>query len=397
MRIEDLIEFYVYLRYVKIRNFRNMVRNPFIITPVVPEEYFCDRETETQQMCKHILNGRNVALFAGRRLGKTGLIRHCFEQKEIGSAFNTFLIDIYAASDLKEMTTLFAREVFSRSNIFGIKEKLLKGLKSIRPTIEYNELTATFSIGTGTLDIKYPDKTLEEILMVLDSLDKPSVIAVDEFQSIRNFREKNVEAYLRTLMQRCRNIIFIYTGSINHSMNNMFKSPSKPFYNSAVMMTIGVIEKDVYRDFAISMFSKFGKSVSSALVDKCYDYFSGITWYVQLMMNEAFAQTEKGGCLSVDDFDSVYDAIIAQQSFSYEDMFARFSAKQKALLTAIASEDTKSVSVTSEGFLSKYSLGSPSSVQTACNALKKNNVLTDVGQSKAITDLIFRDWLRRNL
>ena len=36
----------------------NFFRNPFVITPYVT------------QLCKHILNGRNVALFARRRLGK---------------------------------------------------------------------------------------------------------------------------------------------------------------------------------------------------------------------------------------------------------------------------------------------------------------------------------------
>ena len=376
---------------------KTLIRNPFIITPIVPDEFFCDRKDETAQLCKHICNGRNVALFAERRVGKTGLIRHCFEQTEIYANFNTFLIDIYAAGSLKEMTTMFAKDVFSRSGLFGIKEKLLNGIKSIRPVIEYNELTATFSLGTNVLDIKYPEKTLEEILQVLDSLDKPSVIAIDEFQSIRNFKEKNVEAYLRTLMQKCRNITFIYTGSISHSMNNIFTSPSKPFYNSAVMMTIKVIKKDVYREFAMSMFHKYEKEISPELVDKCYDYFSGVTWYVQLMMNEAFAQTDKGACLTSKDFDSIYEAIIAQQSFSYEDQFARFSEKQKALLLALAAEGTAGARVTSEEFISKYALGSASSIQTACNALKKNNVLTDMGQHKAITDLIFRDWLRRNL
>ncbi len=51
--------------------------------------------------------------------------------------------------------------------------------------------------------------------------------------------------------------------------------------------------------------------------------------------------------------------------------------------------------ITSEGLFSKYGLGSPSSVQTAGNALKKNNMISDNGQLKQINDLIFRDWLRR--
>lgn len=92
----------------------NFFRNPFVITPYVREEYFCDRTEETAQLCKHILNGRNVALFARRRLGKTGLIRHCFAQKEISDVFNTFLIDIYAANNLKEMVAIFANEIFSK-------------------------------------------------------------------------------------------------------------------------------------------------------------------------------------------------------------------------------------------------------------------------------------------
>ena len=35
----------------------NFFRNPFVITPYVREEYFCDRTEETAQLCKHILNG----------------------------------------------------------------------------------------------------------------------------------------------------------------------------------------------------------------------------------------------------------------------------------------------------------------------------------------------------
>ena len=372
-----------------------IIKNPFIITPFVPEDYFCDRVAETAELCKHIENGRNVALFAKRRLGKTGLIRHCFEQKRIKDNYNTFLIDIYSAGSLKEMAMLVAKEVFSKSGVLGIKERLLNGLKSIKPTIEYNELTASFSLGTGLSEIKYPDKTLEEIISILDSLRKPTVIAIDEFQTIRNFKEKNVEAYLRTLMQKCRNISFIYTGSISHSMNNMFKSPDKPFYNSAVMMTIGVIEKTVYNKFATTMFEKFRKKIEPELIDKCYEYFNGVTWYVQLMMNEAFAQTSTDEELTESDFGSVYEAIIAQQSFSYEEQFARFSEKQKALLAAIANESPNGARITSEEFLSKYGLGSASSVQTAGNALKKNNILSDNGQLKQINDLIFRDWLRK--
>lgn len=370
-------------------------RNPFILTPFVPKQYFCDRENETTQLCKHILNGRNVALFAKRRLGKTGLIRHCFEQDEIKNAFNTFLVDIYPAGSLKEMTSLFAKEVFSNSKAPGIQDKILRGLKSVQPKIAYNELTSTYSLSIGMGDIFQPEKTLEEILSIIDGMKKPSIVAIDEFQKIRDFQEKNAEAYLRTAFQKCKNIVFLFTGSIGHSMNNIFKSPDKPFYNSAVMMTINVIDRDVYKDFALKMFHSGERDIEEALIEKCYDYFDGVTWYNQLMMNEAYAQTDKGGTISIEAFDSIYEAIIAQQAFSYQELFSRFSSKQKQLLLAIAREDKEGAMVTSQAFLQKYGLGGASSSQTAANALKKGNYISDNGNKKQITDLIFRDWLKK--
>ena len=370
-------------------------RNPFILTPFVPEKYFCDREKETAQLCKHIINGRNVALFAKRRLGKTGLIRHCFEQEAIKNSFNTFLVDIYPAGSLKEMTALFAQEVFSKSTTLGFRDILLKGLKSIRPILGYNELTSTFTLSAGLGEITQPDRTLEEVLSVLDALKKPTIVALDEFQKIREFKEANVEAYLRTAFQKCKNIVFIYTGSIGHSMNNIFKSPDKPFYNSAVMMTIDVIDRSVYREFAVRMFQERGRDVDPDLVVRCYDYFDGVTWYNQLLMNEAFAQTEAGGRIAVDGFDGIYSSIIEQQSFSYQELFSRFSMKQKQLLLAIAQEDKAGAMITSQAFLDKYALGAASSVQTAATALKKSNFITENGKRKQINDLIFRDWLNK--
>ena len=375
---------------------KTLIRNPFVLTPYVPEEYFCDREKETAQLCKHILNGRNVALFANRRLGKTGLIRHCFQKKEIKESFHTFLVDIYSAGSLKEMASLFAKAVFSSSGVSGLRDKLLKGLKSITPVIGYNELTSSFSVSAGIRDIPEPERTIEEILSVLDSMKRPVVIALDEFQRIRDFKENNTEAYLRTVFQKCENIQFIYTGSIGHSMNNIFKSPSKPFYNSAVMMTLDVIDRDVYKDFALRMFRQYGKDIEENLIYKCYDYFSGVTWYNQLLMNEAFSQTEKGDKIKEKDFESIYDAIIAQQAFSYQELFSRFSEKQKALLFAIAHEGKEGSEITSKEFMNKYGIGPASSIQTACSALKKNGFISNNGNRKVITDLIFRDWIRNN-
>ena len=60
-----------------------IVNNPFIVGGYLSPHYFCDREVETEQLIRNITNGRNVVIISVRRMGKTGLIRHCFYQDEI--------------------------------------------------------------------------------------------------------------------------------------------------------------------------------------------------------------------------------------------------------------------------------------------------------------------------
>ena len=61
--------------------------NPFIINGYESDKYFCDREVETEQLIKELTNGNNVALIAPRRMGKSGLIKHCFAQKALTDNF----------------------------------------------------------------------------------------------------------------------------------------------------------------------------------------------------------------------------------------------------------------------------------------------------------------------
>ena len=61
--------------------------NPFVTKGYAGPEYFCDRVKETSQLVELITNGNNMALISPRRVGKTDLIRHCFQQPEISDLY----------------------------------------------------------------------------------------------------------------------------------------------------------------------------------------------------------------------------------------------------------------------------------------------------------------------
>ena len=64
-----------------------IIRNPFIINGYISPAYFCDRKAESEILIRQMTNGNNIALISTRRMGKTGLIRHCFQSKESDTDF----------------------------------------------------------------------------------------------------------------------------------------------------------------------------------------------------------------------------------------------------------------------------------------------------------------------
>ncbi len=78
------------------------VNNPFLVGKYLSDKYFCDRTNETAFLLKQIQNGRNVAIISPRRMGKSGLIHHFFNQPDIKEHYYVFYIDTYSTTSLAE-------------------------------------------------------------------------------------------------------------------------------------------------------------------------------------------------------------------------------------------------------------------------------------------------------
>ncbi len=369
--------------------------NPFVIGKYVDKDYFCDREKESELLVHHIVNGRNVTMMSERRLGKTGLIEHVFANR-LPSEYETFLIDIYTCKNLREMVYLLANEVFKKiSKKQPLLERLLSVVQSLKATLSYNPITGQpeFSLGLG--EITQPEITLDEILRYLETSDKVCVVAIDEFQKIASFEEDNVEALLRTKIQHLKNIQFIFAGSEHHLLESIFNDPARPFYNSVVFMQLLPIDQNEYIRFCQRLFSLYGKSVSETLVSRLYDCFQGITWYLQLSMNEAFTMAERGGHVGEDAYEHILNHMVDSKRFTFEDRYASLTEKQKTVLQAVAAEFPKELTLTSQEFITKYNLKTASSVQTAIKGLTEKGILNDNHGMKRPTDLLFMLWLKK--
>jgi AAA+ ATPase superfamily predicted ATPase len=369
--------------------------NPFVIGKYVDKEYFCDREKESELLVHHIVNGRHVTMMSERRMGKTGLIEHVFTNS-LSNDYETFLIDIYTCKNLREMVYLLANEVFKKiSKKQPLLERLLSIVRSLKTTLSYNTVTGQPEFGLGLGEITQPEITLDEILNYLETSDKVCIVAIDEFQKIADFEEDNIEALLRTKIQHLKNTQFIFAGSERHLLEGIFSDPARPFYNSVVFMQLQPIEQSEYVKFCQRLFLLYDKSVSESLVSRLYDCFQGITWYLQLSMNEAFTMAERGGYVGEDAYEHILNHMVDSKRFTFEDRYASLTEKQKSVLLAIAAEFPKELVLTSQDFITKYNLKTASSVQTAVKGLTEKGILTDNHGTKRPTDLLFMLWLKK--
>lgn len=368
------------------------VANPFITQGYVSPHYFCDRVEETQYLTRLLVNGNNVALISPRRLGKTGLIHHCFEQEDIKNSYYTFIVDIYATKNLQELVYNLGRSILGGLKSKGrhVWEGFLSVLGSLRSSISF-DINGQPEWGLGIGDIKVPQTTLDEIFAYLEQADKPCIVAIDEFQVVADFPEKNVEAILRTHIQQCRNTRFVYAGSNRHMMSEIFVSPSRPFYQSTSFMTIDPINIDHYVEFAQRLFREHHKDITRETVVEVYQRYEGVTWYVQTVLNALFSLSVPENTCTADMVDTAIEQVIAQQSFVYTSLLYQLPTKQKEVLMAICREG-KATNVTSRPFLQRHHL-TASSVQAAVKGLLEKDFITQDLGTYQVYDKFFAQWM----
>ena len=370
--------------------------NPFIVTGKIAPEYFCDRVQESARLVKSMTNGNNMVIISPRRMGKTGLIHFCYDKPEISKEYYTFFIDILHTSSLREFTYLLGKEIYD--SLLPRSRKMVKlflqTLKSISGKFGFEPglNLPVFNIELG--DIERPEYTLDEIFYYLNQADKRCIVAIDEFQQIAKYPEKNIEALLRTYIQQQANSNFIFAGSERHMMQEMFLSSARPFYQSASLMDLKAIPSEIYVDFVISHFKKRRKHIEESSVEKVYNLFKGHTYYMQKTFNEAFADTPEGGECTLDVIRTAIDAIIASNDTIFREILSNIPEKQKILLYAIAREG-EAERITSSDFIKRHSLVSASSVQSAVKKLLEKDLITESNKVFSVTDKLFAMWMNQ--
>lgn len=369
------------------------LNNPFVVYGYKGPEYFCDRVAESNKICSALRNERNVTLVSPRRMGKTGLIHHVFNKMEtVDKDCKCFYIDIFATKNIEQFVQTLGSAVIGKLDSFSQSalRKIQEFFSAWRPAVTFDQLTG---LPTVTLDIKQNEgnESLKQIFEYMKMSGKRCYIAIDEFQQIQNYSERGLEALLRSYIQFLPNVYFIFSGSHQHMMEEMFLSANRPFFQSSMVMSLGCIDFEEYMQFANRMIEGQNRTIGQETFQRIYDFAGGITWYVQAILHGIYEHPDR--IVDKTLVDDVVKELVEEQSATFQNYCAWLTDNQYALLKAIAYE--KSVkSPLAQQFIHTHHLPATSSVKTALRTLEdKMLVSRSANDGYSVSDKLFALWL----
>lgn len=371
--------------------------NPFIFGEEVGGENFCNRQDEINELVTEIQSFQNILIYSPRRFGKTSLIKEVFKRLK-QKKFLTLYIDLYPVIAEEDFIRISLKAV--SPVVSGSGKNMIKHLKETFKQISSLLFLTLSEDGTPQLGINL---SKSEILPAIDDLfnglyafvekkKKPTVVVFDEFQQLGELEDGRVEKILRGIIQRHRNLSYVFMGSKKHLIYDMFNNPARPFYKSTRHFPLDTIARGEFKRFIRSKFLKSGfsleKGVAAAIVNKAESH----PYYTQMLAHVVWQLTGTSRAANLQDVDIALEKIMEREKAAFNTLWDSLTLKQRRLLLAICLKKDED-KLFSTDFISRHGLGSGSTVQRGIKSLIEKSIIDKEYDRLVVNDVFLKHWL----
>jgi uncharacterized protein len=359
-----------------------MKENPFKFGTVVDEPYFTNREEEIVKIHSYLKGENHLILISPRRFGKTSLIRKVLNESG--------RLNVYLDMQLVISEEDFASQLLKRIYRIFTMQKLKGYIKSFRliPSVIINPVTgeAEISFKPGSKDLA----PLEDVLNLLEKLGsegKKIIVVLDEFQDI--FRiQTGLDRMLRSVMQNHKNVNYVFLGSSESMIREIFEKKSSPFYRFGSLMTLKKISREKFATFLEERFKEIsnnGKTISESILDITGSH----PYYTQQLAFGVWELSGRSG-YSKNIVEMAANEIVQSHDNDFERVWNNLNRTDMMVLTGMSLSD---ISPLSDEFSRIYGTGASSTVFSTLQRLNRKGLLIKEDSIYVIDDPFFKRWI----
>jgi len=308
---------------------------------------FIGREKELSLLMEYLKMGQSVVLIAPRRFGKTSLVLEALQRMKKLNHYTAF-IDVFSNPTIELLSSAITEEVLKNHKLH---KQFIEAKNSASKLIQNIKLKAV--LDDFQFIVGFADTTKDEWELMSESIDFVNefsekhnvqmVCAYDEFGDIGKFDPKgNLIKLFRSKIQQHNNACYIFSGSYESIMQQMFVSSKAPFYRLARIIHLGYMDKVVLVQNLASRFKKINLNISKDFLENIVGQMKGHPYYSQL----AFQQIILFNALykKIPNNSELLDQMLATEKDYLEKVWEDISTSREYIyiLRAIA-EDSKNI------------------------------------------------------
>jgi AAA+ ATPase superfamily predicted ATPase len=303
--------------------------NPFKFGTVVENSFFTDRQNELQHI-KSVLNSENhLILISPRRFGKTSLVVKALRE----SNRKHIMLNLQSVVSAEDFAARLLKEIFKIYKFEKVKH-FIKNFRIV-PTISLNPMTDGVDVSIMPMvDNRVLIEDVFALLQAIASEEDRLIVVLDEFQEIKSI-DKNLDRLLRSIMQLHKNINYLFLGSQESMMREIFEKKKSPFFHFGQLLHLDKIPYDDFKLYLLERLSFVDNAdeICNEILafTKCHPY------YTQQLASQVWEIGRKG------EMDNIVNEAIARllefHDLNFERIWLNFNNTDKRILMWLANNN----------------------------------------------------------
>ncbi|MBL7093411.1 AAA-like domain-containing protein [candidate division KSB1 bacterium] len=257
--------------------------------PVVGEKLI-GREQAIKQIISFLVGGQSVVLMAPRRFGKTSILLEVLNRVKSQGLFTAY-IDIFATPTKRILAEQITESVLANRKLDKVFANFRKSISSILKQVEFKQAIEDFEF---ILD--FAETKQDESVLLSESIDfierfsikynQQIVCGFDEFGDIEKLDGLEIVKLFRSKLQLQQNTSFLFSGSHESVMNQIFITSKSPFYRFARIINVKEISPDIFKNYIKNEFSRIDVKINPESLNSIIEFTGGQPYYTQLVCRQ---------------------------------------------------------------------------------------------------------------